>query len=82
MILWKVELLVMAILLSKNIAQCDDRAQPHGATTAQRSVRLGLGRTLILDEALVVVSGATALLNATSRCAVSECCIHVVHCCC
>ena len=29
----------------------------------------------------VVVSGATALLNAAS-CAVSECCIHVIHCCC
>ena len=30
----------------------------------------------------VVVSGATALLNATSCCAVSECCIHVIYCCC
>ena len=38
----KVELLVMAILLSKNIAQCDDRARPRGATTARRSVGLGL----------------------------------------
>ena len=35
-------LLVMAILLSKNIAQCDDRARPRGVTTARRSVGLGL----------------------------------------
>ena len=32
----------MAILLSKNIAQCDDRARPRGVTTARRSVELGL----------------------------------------
>ena len=34
----------MAILLSQNIAQCDDRAarRPRGATTARRSVGLGL----------------------------------------
>ena len=43
MILGKVELLVMAILLSKNIAQCDDRAAVDWAWT---------GRNLILDEAL------------------------------
>ena len=57
MILGKVELLVMAILLSKNIAQCDDRARPRGATTARRDVRAAVGwawtgRNLILDEAL------------------------------
>ena len=32
----------MAILLSKNIAKCADRARPRGATTARRSVGLGL----------------------------------------
>ena len=32
----------MAILLSKNNTQCDDRARPRGATTARRSVGLGL----------------------------------------
>ena len=32
----------MAILLSKNIAQCDDRARPRDVTTARRSVGLGL----------------------------------------
>ncbi len=64
MILGKVELLVMAILLSKNIAQCDDRARPRGATTAPRDDRTvrrphrattgwaWTGRNLILDEAL------------------------------
>ena len=39
----EVELLVMAILLSKNIAQCNDRARRDDrATTARRSVGLGL----------------------------------------
>ena len=57
MILGKVELLVMAILLSKNIAQCDDRTRPRGATTARRDDRAAVGwawtgRNLILDEAL------------------------------
>ena len=57
MILGKVELLVMAILLSQNIAQCDDRARPRGATTARRDDRAAVGwawtgRNLILDEAL------------------------------
>ena len=49
----------MAILLSKNIAQCDDRAarRPRGATTARRDDRTAVGwawtgRNLILDEAL------------------------------
>ena len=47
----------MAILLSKNIAQCDDRARPRGATTARRDDRAAVGwawtgRNLILDEAL------------------------------
>ena len=58
MILGKVELLVMAILLSKNIAQCDDRARPRGATTTRRDDRAAVGwawtgRNLILDEALL-----------------------------
>ena len=57
MILGKVELLVMAILLNKNIAQCDDRAPPRGAMTARRDDRAAVGwawtgRNLILDEAL------------------------------
>ena len=57
MILGKVELLAIAILLSKNIAQCDDRAGPRGATTARRDDRAAVGlawtgRNLILDEAL------------------------------
>ena len=43
MILRKVEFLVMAILLSNNIAQCDARATVGWAWT---------GRNLILDEAL------------------------------
>ena len=47
----------MAILLSKNIAQCDDRARPRGTTTARRDDRAAVGwawtgRNLILDEAL------------------------------
>ena len=47
----------MAILLSQNIAQCDDRARPRGATTARRDDRAAVGwawtgRNLILDEAL------------------------------
>ena len=59
MILGKVELLVMAILLSKNIAQCDDRARPRGAMTARCDDRVAVGwawtgRNLILDEALVM----------------------------
>ena len=59
--LGKVELLVMAILLSKNIAQCDDRARPHGLTTARRDDRAAVGwawtgRNLILDEALAAVN--------------------------
>ena len=59
MILGKVELLVMAILLSKNIAQCDDRARPRGATTAWRDDCAAVGwawtgRNLILDEALLL----------------------------
>ena len=46
----------MAILLSKNIAQCDDRA-----TTARRDDRAAVGwawtgRNLILDEALRTVT--------------------------
>ncbi len=45
----------MAILLSKNIAQCDDRARP--CATARRDDRAAVGwawtgRNLILDEAL------------------------------
>ena len=60
MILGKVELLVMAILLSKNIAQCDDRA-----TTARRDGRAAggwawTGRNLILDEALPTMDQLTA----------------------
>ena len=61
MILGKVELLVMAILLSKNIAQCDDRAarRPSGVTTERRDDRAAVGwawtgRNLILDEALYI----------------------------
>ncbi len=51
----------MAILLRKNIAQCDDHAarRPRGATTARRDDRAAVGwawtgRNLILDEALPV----------------------------
>ena len=51
----------MAILLSKNIAQCDDRAErrPRGATTARCDDRAAVGwawtgRNLILDEALII----------------------------
>ena len=47
----------MGILLSKNIAQCDDRARPCSATTARRDDRAAVGwawtgRNVILDEAL------------------------------
>ena len=56
----KVELLAMAILLRRNIAQCDDRAAQRqcGATTARRDNRPAVGwvwtsRNLILDEALI-----------------------------
>ena len=55
----KVELLVMAILLSKigRYAQYDDRARPRGMTTARPDDRAAVGwawtgRNLILDEAL------------------------------
>ena len=50
MILGKVELLIMPILLSKNIAKCDDRAQPRGDRAAVGWA--WTGRNLILDEAL------------------------------
>ncbi len=68
MILGKVELLVMAIFLSKNIAQCDDRARPRGATTARRDDRTAVGwawtgRNLILDEALCGHNIVTPELN-------------------
>ncbi len=49
MILGKVELLVMAILLSKNIAQCDDRARRDDRAAVGWA---WTGRNLILDEAL------------------------------
>ena len=45
----------MAILLSKNIAQCDDHALPRGATTARRDDRAAVGWAWTgrnLDEAL------------------------------
>ena len=45
----KVELLVMAILLSKNIAQCDDRARHDDRAAVGWA---WTGRNLILDEAL------------------------------
>ena len=70
MILGKVELLVMAILLSKNIAQCDDRVarRPCGATTARRDDRAAVGwawtgRNLILDEALDVINAKLSYLS-------------------
>ena len=74
MILGKVELLVMAILLSKNIAQCDDRARPRAATTARRDDRAAVGwawtgRNLILDEALPVagVSASGRVMRGSSN---------------
>ena len=54
MILGKVELLVMAILLSENIAQCGDRTAVGWAWT---------GRNLILDEALCGHNIVTPELN-------------------
>ena len=75
LILRKVELL-MAILLSNNIAQCDDRARddraarrPRGATTVRWSVDRAVvgwawtGKNLILDEAL-----GTSTLDAYFKC--------------
>ena len=53
MILGKVELLVMAILLSKNIAQCDDRARRDDRAAVGWA---WTGRNLILDEALLLGS--------------------------
>ena len=50
MILGKVELLVMAILLSKNIAQCDGRARRDDRAAVGWA---WTGRNLILDEALI-----------------------------
>ena len=68
----------MAILLSKNIAQCDDRARPRGDRAARRRedraarrAAVGwawTGRNLILDEALDLV--ITSLETGTDLCPV------------
>ena len=71
----KVELLVMAILLSNNIAQCDDSAvrRPRGATTARRDDLAAVGwawtgRNVMLDGALTMtlLTGSARWHNAVN----------------
>ena len=64
MILGKVELLVMAILLSKNIAQCDDRARRDDRAAVGWA---WTGRNLILDEALIGLTFSRLVAHAADH---------------
>ena len=68
MILRKVELLVMAILLSNNIAQCDDSAVRRPRDDLAAVGWAWTGRNVMLDEALTMtlLTGSVRWHNAVN----------------